>query len=178
VARTLAVPLDAALEQDERSPSLMERIISSMAAAGTPLGVSPTAAPGVVPSQDSFSVATERVVRDLVSGGGGVVLGRAGAVVLAHHPGALHVRLDGPRDARIQKVMAFEHIDRDSATKLLDQTDRAWESYVRYFYKTDPRDPRLYHLVIDTTVIPLATCTELIVTAARALAGGTDDDGR
>jgi cytidylate kinase len=74
--------------------------------------------------------------------------------------------------------MSYEGTDRDAAAKLLDQTDRAWESYVRYFYKTDPRDPRLYHLVIDTTVIPLATCTDLIVTAARALAGGPDDSGR
>ena len=176
VARTLAVPLDAALEQDERSPSLMERIISSMAAAGTPLGVSPTPGPGVVPNQDSFNVATERVVRDLVSAGGGVVLGRAGAVVLAKHPSALHVRLDGPRDARIERVMSYEHTDRDAAAKLLDQTDRAWESYVRYFYKTDPRDSRLYHLVIDTTVIPLAACTELIVIAARALGGAVPAD--
>jgi cytidylate kinase len=169
VARTLAVPVDAALEQDERSPSLIERIITSMAAAGTPLGVSPAPASGVVPTQDSFNAATEQVLRDLVAGGGGVVLGRAGAVVLAGHPQALHVRLDGPRDARIGRVMSYEHIDRDTAAKLTDQTDRAWESYVRYFYKTDPRDPRLYHLVIDATVIPVATCTDVIVTAARGL---------
>jgi cytidylate kinase len=169
VARTLAVPVDAALEQDERRPSLIERIMSSMAAAGTPLGVSPSPASGVVPTQDSFNAATEQVLRDLVASGGGVVLGRAGAVVLAGHPHALHVRLDGPRDARIGRVMSYEQIDRDTAAKLTDQTDRAWESYVRYFYKTDPRDSRLYHLVIDATVIPVATCTDVIVTAARGL---------
>lgn len=171
VARSLAMPVGAALEQDERRPSLMERIVTGMAAAGTTIGVSPTPTAGAVASRDSFKVATEEALRDLVSAGGGVVLGRAGAVVLANEPSALHVRLDGPRDARVARVMSHEHADRDSAAKLVDQTDRAWESYVRYFYNTDPRESRLYHLVVDTTVIPLDTCTELIVTAAQGLAG-------
>jgi cytidylate kinase len=100
--------------------------------------------------------------------GGGVVLGRAGAVVLADHPAALHVRLDASREARLRRVMAHEHMPEGEAAALLDETDRAWESYVRHFYKTDPRDPRLYHLMIDSTAISLETCSDLIVTAAMA----------
>jgi cytidylate kinase len=107
------------------------------------------------------------VLRELAKGGG-VVLGRAGAVVLAHHPAALHVRLDARREVRIRRVMAHESMTQDEATALLDDTDRAWESYVKHFYKTDPRDPRLYHLMIDSTAVSLDTCGDLIVTAAMA----------
>jgi len=173
VARTLAVTVDAAIDHDERRPPLMKRILAGMASADTPFGVSPAGGVEAAALQGSFNIATEQVVRELVAGGGGVVLGRAGAVVLAGHPHALHVRLHGPRDARIARVMDHEHIDRDSAAKLTDQTDRAWESYVRYFYKADPTDTGLYHLVIDATLLTLETCADIIITAAQAIASDT-----
>ena len=47
-------------------------------------------------------------------------------------------------------------------------TDRAREAYVQHFYRVDPRDASLYHLVIDSTAIPLDACVEMIVTAATA----------
>ncbi len=165
VARTLAVPVDEALDRDERRPSILDRIISGMAAAAGPIGITPTAAAGSVASDDAFRATTEQVLRELAKGGG-VVLGRAGAVVLADDPTALHVRLDARRDVRIRRVMAHEGVPKQEAAQLLDDTDRAWESYVRHFYKTDPRDPRHYHLMIDTTVISLDVCRDLIVTAA------------
>ena len=49
---------------------------------------------------------------------------------------------------------------------MLDANDRARTAYVKHFYGADPADPRLYHLVIDSTAIPLETVAELIVTAA------------
>jgi cytidylate kinase len=107
------------------------------------------------------------VLKELAQGGG-VVLGRAGAVVLGQHPAALHVRLDGRREQRINRVMGHENMTRDEAAALLAETDRAWESYVKYFYKADPRDSRFYHLMIDSTSISLETCTDLIVAAAMA----------
>jgi cytidylate kinase len=167
VARSLSVPIDEALDRDERRPSLLDRIISGMAAAAGPLGITPTAAAGAVTGEDAFRATTEQVVRDLAQAGG-VVLGRAGAVVLADHPAALHVRLDAKREVRIHRVMVHEQMSYEDATTLLDDTDRAWESYVRHFYKSDPRDPRLYHLMIDSTTISLETCSDLIVTAAMA----------
>jgi cytidylate kinase len=48
------------------------------------------------------------------------------------------------------------------------QTDRARDAYVRHFYAADPRDPSIFHLMIDSTAIPLDDCVELIAGAARA----------
>jgi cytidylate kinase len=141
--------------------------VTSLAAAAAPLGIAPTAAAGGGATDDAFRSTTEQVLKDLALGGG-VVLGRAGAVVLGAHPAALHVRLDGRKDLRIKRVMSHEGMSKEDATALLAETDRAWESYVRYFYKTDPRDSRLYHLMIDTTAISLETSTDLIVSAAMA----------
>ena len=109
-----------------------------------------------------------QVLRTLADTTGGVILGRAGAVVLAQHPAAFHVRLDGDRAGRLARAAEQVDGDEEAAARLLDQTDRDREGYVRYFYKVDPRDSRLYHLLLDSTVIPLDVCSDLIVTAARS----------
>jgi cytidylate kinase len=52
--------------------------------------------------------------------------------------------------------------------RMLDDNDRARTAYVKHFYGADPADPRLYHLVIDSTRLPVPATVELIVVAARA----------
>jgi cytidylate kinase len=92
--------------------------------------------------------------------------------VLRDHPTALHVRLDAPRKQRLARMLEWEHTTEDAAGRLMDSTDRAWLSYVRYFYKADARDPSLYHLLMNSVVLSLEACTELIVTAALDRAAG------
>ncbi|MFG2090827.1 MULTISPECIES: cytidylate kinase family protein [unclassified Spirillospora] len=58
--------------------------------------------------------------------------------------------------------------DRD-VERMLDDNDRARTAYVKHFYGADPADPRLYHLVIDSTGLPVPATVELIVVAALAL---------
>jgi cytidylate kinase len=43
--------------------------------------------------------------------------------------------------------------------------DRARDAYVRRLYQTDPADARHYHLIIDSTALPLDTVTEIILRA-------------
>ena len=126
-----------------------------------------------ITDHDAFCAATAQVLRGLAESTGGVVLGRAGAVVLAQHPAALHVRLDGSRAIRLARVARREGLDEAAAVRLLDETDRAREGYVRYFYKVDPRRSDLYHLLLDSTVIPLEVCTQIIVAAARSAPSGS-----
>ena len=51
---------------------------------------------------------------------------------------------------------------------MLDETDRARVAYVKHFYNRDPHDSRLYHLVLDSTALPVEVCVDLIATAAGA----------
>jgi cytidylate kinase len=98
---------------------------------------------------------------------GGVVVGRAGMVVLRRVPGVLHVRLDGPRQARLAQAMRLFGFDRRTAEQHQAENDRARLTYVREQYGADPDDPDLYHLRIDSTVLHWDLCADLIVTAAR-----------
>jgi cytidylate kinase len=170
VAEKLAVPLREAIERDEAIGGWFTRALLSFGAVGPVLaGAAPPA--GAVLNPDAYCQATEQVLRERAAGEGAVILGRAGAVVLRDHPDALHVRLTGPREARIQQGMLLEGVDRATAERHVEETDRARETYVRHFYRVDARDPALYHLVIDSTALPLDACADLIVEAAQARDG-------
>jgi cytidylate kinase len=115
------------------------------------------------------------VLVEIADGEGGVVLGRAAAMVLRDRPDALHVRLDGPVERRL--AAAVERSGRPAAEvrRTLQAADRTREAYVRHFYRRDPAVAANYHLVVDSTTFALDVVVDLVVTAAhaRGIAGGT-----
>lgn len=98
---------------------------------------------------------------------GAVILGRAGGAAFRDEPGVLRVRLFGPEAARIAQAARIEDVDADTARQRLPEVDRARAQYVQRLYGTDIDDPDLYHLQIDSTVVPLDACVGLIADAYR-----------
>jgi cytidylate kinase len=160
VAERLAVPVEHAHVHDEAAAPRFTRLLARL----------PNTSGVVVPEATSpdFCRETERVLMEAADSGDVVVLGRAGAIVLRDRAGAFHVRLDGPAEPRVFQAMRVEEIDEEEARRRQRNSDRARMDYVKHFYRCDPRDPRHYHMVLDSTAVPLPTCVELIVTAARA----------
>jgi cytidylate kinase len=164
VAERLAIPLERAIAHDETAapaPARLGILLASASAVKLP-----------DPTDATFCRETERLINQAADTGDVVLLGRAGALVLRDRPGALHVRLDGPEEARVRQAMRLERIDHDEARRRLGDSDRSRMAYVKYFYRRDPREPRHYHLMLDSTALPLETCVELILTAARGRSPG------
>ncbi|MQA84688.1 MAG: cytidylate kinase-like family protein [Streptosporangiales bacterium] len=172
VATEIGVPLEEALAHDDRAAHGLGRLLASAARLPSVTfgGVDPVLPDQALIPEEEFVAQTESVIRQIVRGQGGVILGRAGAMVLADHPSALHVRLDGRRDRRIAQAARLRGIDEQTARALLDESDRARAAYVKHFYRVDPADPTLYHLVVNTSVLPLESSVDLIVAAARVRA--------
>jgi cytidylate kinase len=178
VARRLGIPEEAVETYDpdvDRMPrSPLRRFLDSLADPAT-------ADTGPAADQESRRLrsATAAYLAEATARGG-VVVGRGAMVLLRDDPGVLHVRLDGPRRARIEQAMRMFDVDRRTAEQLQKQNDRTRDEYVYDVYGVDARDPDLYHLRIDSTALPWDLCVELIVTAARAQASrpaGTSHDG-
>ncbi|MFC5744065.1 AAA family ATPase [Actinomadura rugatobispora] len=174
VAAEIGCTLDEALAHDGRAASGLGRILAGAARLpNVTLGGIDVYLPerAIVPEEE-FVTRTERIIGRCADGDGGVILGRAGAVLLAERPGVLHVRLDGPRDRRLAAAaaaVAASGTPQREVERMLDDNDRARAAYVKHFYGADPADPRLYHLVIDTTRLPEAAAVDLIAAAARAV---------
>lgn len=158
-------PLMQALADDHYSAGAVElRLTRLLNYSGLFVGVSvSTEAPDVHQS--------EVAIRRIADESGAVILGRAGVFVLKGHPDTLHVRLDGPVEARRRAAMAFEGTDYKTATRQQKQTDEARRAYITHFYPRSGawEDPRNYHMILDSTAIPIDTCVEIITRAAKDL---------
>src|SRR3954471_2949959 len=92
IADALVISHTAAERLDEDVERGIDRVLAHMAPIGEFYGdVDPE-----LLQRSSHHEAAEQVIREVARTGRGVILGRAGAVVLADHPQALHVRLDRP----------------------------------------------------------------------------------
>jgi cytidylate kinase len=106
----------------------------------------------------------EQDILGLAATGAGVILGRGAAVVLGKERG-FHVRLDGPPNLRLVQGTTVEGVSPEEARLHMPAADRARTAYVRRLYHADPADPRYYHLMIDSTAVPLDTVIEIILRA-------------
>jgi cytidylate kinase len=141
--------------------------------AGGVLGAGTDCAPpeaAVPPPDDAafFREQAEAIMRKALATGA-VILGRAGGAAFRHEPGVVRVRLFGLAEARIAQAARIEDVDVATAGQRLPEVDRARAQYVRRLYGVDIDDPDLYHLQIDSTVLPLGACADLIATAYRNL---------
>jgi cytidylate kinase len=128
-----------------------------------PIGPTQSAPPSRY-QDDNLRRGCEEDIHRLATAGAGVILGRGAALVLGKGRG-FHVRLDGPPELRAVQGAAVEGISENEARRHLNAADRARDTYVRRLYRADPGDPRHYHLVLDSTALPLDTVTEIILRA-------------
>jgi cytidylate kinase len=166
-------PCDEQLSMEEAKTTPVHRLLAHFTQA-MPAG--PTQSPPSTHHQDESlrGYGEAGIHRLLASSGSGVILGRAAAVVLGKDRG-FHVRLDGPPERRVVQGAEVEGISEEQARGRLRAADKARTAYVRRLYRCDPADAALYHLVIDSTAMPLEVVIELILTAARAHAATPED---
>jgi cytidylate kinase len=180
VAQALGVPLHAQAFSSEELENAMERRESEgvltrvFGAMGGPYATyAGLEGPGVALAQrDNYELVMQntRFVKEAAREGG-VIVGRNGAFILADWPGALHVRLDGPLQQRIARAAQESGIDTERAAKRQKREDQIRADMSITLYGWDPRELDRYHLVVNTGIMDLGTCVDIIVQAARVKAG-------
>jgi cytidylate kinase len=168
VANDLGIPVDDALSRDERVKGWLSRMLAATAPLSAEWMVGPDHARTALLSDVAVLRCTEGAIRKAVSTDGGVILGRAAAIVLRDHPTAFHVRLDGDPERRVRQATRLLGISEQEAEDAMLRNDKARVAYVRHFYGADPASPEHYHVVLDSTRVPLDTCTEIIVAAVES----------
>jgi len=166
VAERLSVPIEEALSQDERAPSALTRLASMFAYVSMPFAGSPAADIGMS-DPDQFRHETEKILHNIADTTGGVILGRAGMVVLRDRPDVLRVRLDGPVEQRIAQAARTENLSESAARVLQRDVDAAREAYAHVFYRAHQADPSLYQVILEATTLGDKICASAIVDIAR-----------
>jgi hypothetical protein len=165
VAARLSVPLESALANDEVSENRLGRLLANYAVQLA------SASPSTVPAEvfmreGSFKEQSESIIHDLAASSNCVIVGRAAAIVLGDVDSALHVRLDGGPQLRAVEAAKALNISIEESTRRLIATDRARSLYVKHFYGRDWADSKLYHVVLNSTVIRIGVCADIVIAAA------------
>ena len=117
----------------------------------------------------TFIEATTKVVTDLYKGGNTVIIGRGANSILADAPGTLHVGLLAPMEVRVKTLMDREHYGEAEAKVYTEELEQAREGFFRKYWKANPNDPTLYHMMLNMGKMQPKTAAEVIVHAAGDL---------
>lgn len=99
---------------------------------------------------------------------GGVFVGRNATFILNKYPGALHVRLDGPLEKRVERVAKRQNLTPQQAEQDALFEDEVRASMSVQLFNWDPRTDEGYDMVLFTTDMDLDTVVAIIAGAARA----------
>ena len=110
------------------------------------------------------------VVESLWRRGNVVIIGRGGQKILAAKPDTLHVRfISSSISERGRQVKEEEGLSFTEALKKVETVDEQRAHYLKRFYNADIADARLYHLVVNTSLMNTEQAVQTIMTALRHL---------
>jgi len=155
VATRMGLSVAEVQAREERVPSLVERLTSAMAM-GSQEWMSPIA--------DTRRPTDEQaIVRGPL-----VVVGRGTQEMLAEREDTLHVFCYAPRKALIARTMKREGLSAEEAARLVDETNKQRDQWVRLHWERDRRAIENYDLSVNTERLGIEGSAQLIVSAARS----------
>jgi cytidylate kinase len=152
--------------QDERVPSMVERLASALSL-GSPEVMPPVPAGPIETTEERIVTVTKRVIEEAVQSGPAVFVGRGAQCLLAERADALHVFCYAPRPALRRYVMEKFGIDAARADRLVSDQNRQRELYVRRHWNRGWLALENYHLCLNTAWLGLDGAAEHVVDAAR-----------
>ena len=166
VAARMGLSVAEVRDREERVPSLVERLTSAMAM-GSQEWAGPIAA-AKRPTAEQLIEVTRHVIEEAIASGPVVVVGRGAQAILAERQDALHVFCYAPRKALIARTMRREGVNAEDATRLVENTNKERDQWVRLHWERDRSAHENYDLSVNTDRMGIQGSAELIVAAAKS----------
>jgi len=167
VARRAGLPPDAVAQREERAPGLLERLARTLAAGSPEMFIATAGVPRVEPDEAAIVQLTERVIAEAAAQGRIVLVGRGAQAVLAQRPDALHVYVVAPKPWRMQHAVERLGVNPAEVEKVVDETDRQRDHYVKTYYGRHRQDVVNYDMVVNTGKLGIDGAAALVVAEAR-----------
>ncbi|HSD30485.1 MAG TPA: cytidylate kinase-like family protein [Gemmatimonadales bacterium] len=166
VARQAGLPAAEVAQREERAPGLLERLARTLAIASPELFTGPAVSDA---ERDEATIhrLTERIIHEAAALGRVVLVGRGAQAILAQRPDALHVYVVGSKPWRARFAVERLGIEPAKAAKLVEETDRQRDQYVRTYYGRTREDAANYDLVVNAERLGLDGAAALVVAEAR-----------
>ena len=167
VARRAGLPAEEVAQREERAPGLLERLARTLAVSSPELFITAASVTQVEADEETIAKVTERVIREAAGHGRAVLVGRGAQALLAQRPDALHVYVIAPREFRLKLAIERLGVDPAKAEKVLDDTDRQRDQYVKANYGRHRQDPLNYDMMLNTGRLGLEGAADLVVAEVR-----------
>jgi len=120
----------------------------------------------VFDDNDYLEILTQ-VIKKIATNSPAVILGRGGSQILKDDENAFHIRLVASKADRIKRIMAENDIDEAKATELVNQRDESASKFIYDFFDQNIELPHHYHMVLNTSLISIDRCIELILQTTK-----------
>jgi cytidylate kinase len=170
VARLAGLPPAEVAQLEERAPGLLERLARTLSVASPEMFITTAGAPpppAVEADEATIVKMTERVIAEAAAEGRVVLVGRGAQAVLARRPNALHVYVIASRPWRRKLAVERLGVDPTNVDRVLDDTDRQRDQYVKTHYGRDRQDLTAYDLVLNAERLGFEGAAALVVAEAR-----------
>ena|ERR1035437_819421 len=107
---------------------------------------------------------TAQTILQLATMGNVIIVGRGANLVTAHMKNVFHVRLVAPLEERIKHIQDIFNLSRKEATVRIKNDHRMRKHYLQHHYHKDIEDKFLYHIIINTHLLPYEEAAEIIST--------------
>ena len=114
-----------------------------------------------------FIEVTTAVINELADEGNVVIVGRGSNVILKSRPDVFHVGFVAPLELRISNIMEREQLIWKDAGRFTVDNEKAREGYFKKFFKVNPNDPSLYHMMVNLGYTDTKTAAEMVAHAAK-----------
>ncbi|MBI1966909.1 MAG: cytidylate kinase-like family protein [Gemmatimonadetes bacterium] len=167
VARRAGMAPAEVAQREERAPGLLERLARTLAVASPEMFITTTGVPRVEDDEATIVKVTERIIAEAAQHGRVVLVGRGAQALLAQRPDALHVYVVAPKPWRLKLAVERLGVDPAQVEKVVDDTDRQRDHYVKTYYGRVRQAPENYDLVVNAERLGFEGAAALVMAEAR-----------
>jgi cytidylate kinase len=96
-----------------------------------------------------------------------VIVGRGGQCILKENPQTVHVRFVAEFEDRVAWAMRRRNLGASEAKDFVRDVDARKQDYLRFYFDADPDQPTFYHLILNTSRVPLNRCADVVESLVR-----------
>ena len=119
-------------------------------------------------NEREFIKISNEVINRLAEAGEVVIIGRGSSAILKRRTDTIRICVTGSTNDRITRLLGTG-LNKTGAKELINTTDAAQERYFLHAFNCGPLDPHLYHLIVNTSEMPLDDTADLIYDVYNSL---------
>ena len=120
-----------------------------------------------LPSQVAVYRKIAETVRVLAEVGHVILVGRASNIITRDMPGALHIRIIGSMEFKVNNIAQANNISKKEAEKLIKEKSLQRDSFIKEYIKFNVDDPQNYDLINNNSTHTTQEAAQLIIEALQ-----------